>query len=308
MHLILGTGPLGRSVMRELVRRGEPVAMVNSSGRADVPDGVTVRKADLMIAGQAAEAMKKARIVYQCSQPSYHRWEGNFAHLQTNIAKGAIAAGARLVVADNLYMYGSVQGAIHEELPYAALTKKGLIRAELARQLLKLHQDGVLQTAIGRGSDFFGPGVRQSAAGDMLFKPIIRGKACSVVGNPDRKHSYTFIDDFGRALVALGEHEDACGQAWHVPTADAVTTKQFAELAYRAAGHEPGKVRTFGRGTLRAVGLFIPAVRETIEMLYQFEEDFVVDTKKFTDRFGIAPTALPQAVGATVKWYQGQRS
>ena len=43
-HVIFGTGPLGTAVMRELVRRGKRVRMVNRSGRAPqgVPAGVRV--------------------------------------------------------------------------------------------------------------------------------------------------------------------------------------------------------------------------------------------------------------------------
>jgi nucleoside-diphosphate-sugar epimerase len=300
MNLILGTGPLGMSVMRELVAREEPVKMVSFSGRASVPQGVRLERADLMDKDQAKETMKDSKVVFQCAQPPYHKWDEMFIPFQDNIISGAIAAGAKLIAAENMYMYGLVKGGMHENLPYSAATKKGQVRAAMSRTLTKLHQDGSLQVTMGRGADFFGPNVRNSSVGSRLFNPIVKGKACTVMGNPDRKHTYTFIDDFGKALVVLSKHDDAFGQVWHVPNADTVTTREFVEMAYRLAGF-PAVIRTMGKGMLRLGGLFIPEARESIEMLYQFEENFIVESNKYTKRFGVTATPLEYALEKTLQ-------
>lgn len=305
MNLILGTGPLGMSVMRELVAREEPVRMVSFNGRASVPQGVRLEKADLMDKDQAKETMKDSKVVFQCAQPPYHKWGEMFIPFQDNIISGAIAAGAKLVAAENMYMYGLVKGVMHENLPYSALTKKGQVRAAMSRKLMKLHQDGSLQVAMGRGADFFGPDVHNSSVGSRLFNPIVKGKACTVMGNPDRKHTYTFIDDFGKALVVLSKHDDAFGQAWHVPNADTVTTRKFVEMAYRIAGF-PAVIRTMGKGMLRLGGLFIPEAKESIEMLYQFEENFIVESNKFAKRFGVTATPLEHALEKTLQSISAQ--
>lgn len=300
MNVILGTGPLGMSVMRELVAREEPVTMVSSSGKASVPQGVRLERANLMDEEQAKRALKDSKFVYQCAQPPYHKWGELFVPFQDNIISGTMAAGAKLIAAENLYMYGRVRGAMHERLPYSAATKKGQVRAAMSRTLTNLHQSGKLQVTMGRGADFFGPNVHNSSVGSRLFNPIVRGKACTVMGNPDRKHTYTYIDDFGKALVVLSKHENAFGQVWHVPNADAVTTREFVEMAYRLAGF-PAAIRPMGKGMLRLGGLFIPEARESIEMLYQFEEDFVVESSKFTKRFGMAATPLEVALDKTLQ-------
>lgn len=300
MILILGTGPLGMSVMRELVAREEPVKMVSFNGRASVPKGVRLERADLMDKDQAKETMKDSKVVFQCAQPPYHKWGEMFIPFQDNIISGAIAAGAKLVAAENMYMYGLVKGGMHENLPYSAVTKKGQVRAAMSRKLMKLHQDGSLQVAMGRGADFFGPDVHNSSVGSRLFNPIVKGKACTVMGNPDRKHTYTFIDDFGKTLVVLSKHDDAFGQVWHVPNADTVTTREFVEMAYRIAGF-PAVIRTMGKGMLRLGGLFIPEAKESIEMLYQFEENFIVESNKFAKRFGVTATPLEHALEKTLQ-------
>ena len=62
-----------------------------------------------------------------------------------------------------------------EEMPPAATTRKGRLRARLAETLLAAHRDGRVRAVIGRGSDYYGPGVRQSAAGERLFPAVLSG-------------------------------------------------------------------------------------------------------------------------------------
>jgi hypothetical protein len=36
---------------------------------------------------------------------------------------------------------------------------------------------------------------------------------------------------------------------------------------------------------LKIIGLFVPFIKETIELLYQWEQDYIFDSSKFTKRF-----------------------
>jgi nucleoside-diphosphate-sugar epimerase len=307
MHVVLGTGPLGRSVIKELRQREEPLRAVNFSGRQPGLEDIPLVRADLMNLEQAKAALEGASVIYQCSQPPYHQWEGRFERLQENIIRAAMSAGAKLVAAENMYMYGDVEGEMHEGLPYTAQTKKGRIRAKLAERLLDLHQRGNLQSVLGRGSDFFGPGVTESSAGERMFQPLLKGKAASVLGEPGRKHTFTFIEDFGRALVTLGQTADAYGEAWHVPNADAITVTEFVALAAKLADVD-ARIKPMGKGMLRFGGLFIPAARESIEMYDQFEKNFVVSSQKFTDRFRHRATPLEVSLAATIDWYRNRQA
>jgi nucleoside-diphosphate-sugar epimerase len=305
LHVIFGTGPLGRAVMRTLREGGRRVRMVNRSGSADVPEGVEVLAAD--VTGDAAGARRAcegAAVVYNCTNAPYHRWPELLPGLFGGILDAAAAAGARLVVGDNVYMYGEVDGPITEDLPYRPTTKKGRIRAEVAEAMLAAHRAGRVEVAIGRASDFFGPFVTDGGMiGSRAIVPAMRGKAAGLIGNIDLPHTYTFIEDFGRALVILGERPEAAGQAWHVPNAPAVTTRQLMTMVFEELGRPP-RMRTMGRGMLRLAGLFVPEAREMIEMLYEFEKPFVVDGSRFERTFGLTPTPLRGAVTSTVAWYR----
>lgn len=305
LHVVFGTGPLGMSVMHALLRRGKTVRMVNRSGKADAPAHEQVIAANAYDLESARLACQDAEVVYQCAQPHYHEWVEKFPSLQTNILEAAASAGAKLVIGDNLYMYGEVSGAIHEALPYQARTRKGRTRAEMAQAALSAHQSGKLQVTIGRASDFFGPGVLGSTMGERVFLPALQGKAASLVGKLDLPHTYTYIEDFGEALAVLGEREEALGQAWHVPSPQTITQRQFVELIFAELGMPP-KMSGMGKLMMALGGLFIPEARESLEIMYEFEKPFVVDHSKYARAFGDHATPLPEAIRQTVAWYRKQ--
>jgi nucleoside-diphosphate-sugar epimerase len=303
LHVVFGSGPLGLSVVDELLQQGAEVRVVNRSGKAEVPDQVEVVQADIYDRAQAIRACNAAGYVYQCAQPPYHQWVEKFPSLQQNILEGSAAAGARLIIGENLYMYGEVDGPIHENLPYATTTRKGQLRARMAQAALDAHQKSILPVVIGRASDFFGPRVLASTLGERVFVPALRGKTTSFVGNLDLPHSYTYIKDFGKALVRLAQEDRAYGQAWHVPTAPAVTQRELGEMIFEILG-KPPKISGMGRFMMAIGGLLIPEARESVEMMYEFEKPFVVDCSKYTNAFGQTATPLQEALTATIDWYR----
>ncbi len=224
--------------------------------------------------------------------------------MQAGVLEGAAAAGATLVSMENLYMYGATGGKpLIETLPYAAHTRKGKVRAAMAEALLSAHQQGKVRVVIGRAADFYGPRVRASAMGERVFPTVLAGKPVQLLGNPDLPHTYTYMPDIGKALVILGEQERALGQVWHIPSATTVTSRQFLQMVGEAIG-KPVKIQTVPKFLLQLLGLFDADVREVAEMVYQFEEPFVVDGGKFTQAFGHQATALPTAIQTTVAWWR----
>ncbi|NEQ52387.1 MAG: NAD-dependent epimerase/dehydratase family protein [Leptolyngbya sp. SIO3F4] len=303
LHVILGTGPVGKAVMGELLKRDVQIRMINRNGKADVPQSVEVIAADAYDAAQVEAVTQGATVVYQCAQPNYTQWPELFPKLQASIVAGVAANQAKLVVTENLYMYGEVSGAMHEALPNAATTRKGQTRAQMTEALIKAHQQGLVQVTIARGSDFYGPNVLVSMMGERVFPAILTGKTAQAVGNLDVPHTYTFIDDFGKALVVLGEKPEALGEIWHVPNAQTVTTRQFLTLAFQLAGRSP-KISSMGKFMMRLGGLFMPEAWEIVEMMYEFEQPFIVDHSKYVQAFGDHATPLEIGIQRTLDWYR----
>jgi nucleoside-diphosphate-sugar epimerase len=303
LNVVLGTGPLGLAVVRHLAGRSGQVRAVNRTGAAPVPPDVEVMAASVEEVAEAKRACHGAAVVYHCANPPYAQWPQLHPPLMDAIIEGASSAGAKLIFGDNLYAYGPVNGPITEDLPYGATGPNGLARARIAEVLMAAHREGRVRAAIGRGSDFFGPHARDSTVGDRVFARALSGKPAQVLGNPDLPHTVTFIEDFGRALVALGERDDAQGSAWHVPNDETVTTRRFVELVFAEVGRPP-RLRAAPRWALDLVAPFNPTLRAVKERLYQSERPWVVDSTRFERTFGWAATPLPTAVHTTVAWFR----
>lgn len=304
LHVIFGTGALGSAVMRELVHRGARVRMVNRSGKADVPAGVEVVKGDATDIASTTALTKGADVVYQTAQPDYTKWPQEFPQLQAGILEGTAANGAKLVIGDNLYMYGQHTGSLTEDLSYAATTRKGRVRAQMAKDALEAHRSGKLPVTIGRAADFYGPGATvQGFFGSRVLEPLLAGKQVSLFGDIDLPHTFSYIDDFGKALVILGQHDEAFGQAWHIPNAPTTTTRAVLNMFFAEAGLPP-KIGTIPNIMVKLLGFVSPVIREIDEMMYEFNEPFVVDHSRFERAFGNIATPHQEAVRATLNWFK----
>jgi nucleoside-diphosphate-sugar epimerase len=306
-HVIFGTGAIGRAIAEELVKRGESVRMVNRSGRmVESPAGVEIVASDLYDPGKVKEVTRGARVVYQSAQPNYFEWQTKFPPLQRSIIDGLAGSGIKLVLVENLYMYGQTNGSpMTEDMPHNAHTRKGRTRSEMSNAAFDAHRAGRLRVTAGRGSDFFGPwGLPTAAMGERTFYPLLHGKPAGLVGNIDLPHTHTYIRDFGRALVTLGERSEADGQAWHVPNDNPrITQREMVNMIAAEMGIEP-KVSAMGMLMMRVGGLFIPEAKEQVEMMYEFEQPFIVDSSKFEKTFGMQATSMKEAIKETVAWYK----
>ncbi|WP_420456458.1 NAD-dependent epimerase/dehydratase family protein [Rubrivirga sp.] len=308
LHVVFGTGPLGRSTVEALVERGRRVRWVSRSGQAaDVPPGVDLRAADATDPAQARAAVEGAAVVYNCTNAPYtaEGFETELPRLFGGILDAAEAAGARLVVGDNLYAVDEGPQPIRESGPEAPTTRKGRARKAVGDAMLEAHRRGRLPVVVVRGSDFFGPyATDQSHLGSRAIPPLLAGKTATMIGGLDHPHSMTYVRDFGRALATLGEADGAhYGRAWHVPNAPAETRRAVLARIAREIG-TPLKVRQLGPVARRVFGLFIPPLREMEEMTYQLDRPYVIDASDFAATFDVEATPLDQSVAETVDWFR----
>lgn len=305
IHVVVGAGPLGLAVARELRRAGERVRIVSRGGRTDASAGIEIVEADVSQAADARRAFEGASVVYQCAAPRYSQWPNLMPALMRGVTDGASAAGARLVYGDNLYAYGRVTGPVTEDLPYNPVGPNARTRAEVADSVLKAHADGRVRAAIGRGSDFYGPYALNSTVGERVFARLLTGKPAQVIGDPDAPHTVTYIDDFARGLITLGSRDEALGEVWHVPNAETVAVRRFAQLIGEVAERD-GKVRATPSWMLGIGGLFDPDLRALREVLYQSEEPWIVDHSKFRRAFGADHTPHREGIRATLDWFSAR--
>ncbi|MEM8925677.1 MAG: NAD-dependent epimerase/dehydratase family protein [Actinomycetota bacterium] len=301
--VVLGAGPVGRGVAARLIDQGAAPTVLTRSGT--VVAGADAMPVDITdpIALRAALTTADADAVFQCAMPPYHRWPQEFPALQAAVVEACTATEAVLVAAENLYAYGVHGQILTEDGALTPTTVKGRVRAELWRSLASAHTEGRIRAVAVRASDFFGPGVAASSFGHSVFGRLADGKAAQVFGDPDTRHSVTYVPDYAAALVRVAERPDTWGQAWFAPTAPARTQAELVRAAAHHLGVEP-RIQTIGRLPLRLAGLFNPAAREMVEMLPEFTSDFVMDSSMSEKELELAPTDLDAAIAATAATYR----
>ena len=307
LHVVVGLGPVGRSVVEALVGGGLRVRAIARHRASGLPAAVETVEADITDPVAARRVMAGAAVVYHAASAPYHRWPELLPPLMRGVIAGAAASGARIVYADNLYAYGPVDGPLTEFLPSRATGPTGRVRAALADALMDAAAAGTVQATIGRASDYYGPWGRQSTAGERLFVPALAGKGVQLLADPDMPHTYTYLGDFARGLVTLGTSDTSNGQIWHLPSAETLTSREFVRLVFEAAGH-PAKVSVMPSPLLRIAALVSPTIRAVREQQYQREHAWVVDHSKFAQAFRAEVTPHREAILRTLAWWQTEAS
>jgi nucleoside-diphosphate-sugar epimerase len=306
LRVVLGSGGIGGAVVGELLVRGYEVRAVSRHGGDAGPKDVEHAALDVSTPAGAAVACEEASAVYHCVQPPYHRWAEELPPINRAIAAAAASQGAKLVLADNLYMYGPIAGPISETSPQQPSSKKGRLRKEAADALLREHDAGRLRLTIGRAADYFGPGGRNSIAGEPVFGAAVAGTAVRWPASADQPRSFSYVPDLARALVTLGENDAADGKAWILPHASPLTARELVGLIGRALGRRID-LRVTGKLAMRIAGLRLPQARELPDIWYQFTAPFVADNSAFQAAFGhLDPTPSEQAVHETVAWFRSR--
>ncbi|MEU6775214.1 NAD-dependent epimerase/dehydratase family protein [Streptomyces sp. NPDC046759] len=305
LHAVLGSGPAGTALARELVRRGHAVRLVDRSASGDPIDGVERYAADVSTADGARQAVAAAAVVYHCVNVGYHLQVEVMPRIQRAVLAAVADTGARLVVLDTLYPYGETGGAVMtEDTPWKATTRKGRMRAELDRLYLDAHRVGRARTVLGRSADFVGPGVLNSSLGAAVFPGALTGSEVLGLGDLDLPHSYTYIGDVAAGLATLGERPEGDGRVWHLPTAPAVSTREIYTMIEKRVGRPLNVVvleepRPFGPFDEQFMA-------EYAEMFYQHTEGQIMDSSACERAFGLTPTSLEDAVDATLAWYRSR--
>jgi nucleoside-diphosphate-sugar epimerase len=303
IHTVLGAGPVAKATVAALLARGLPVRVIHRSGTCPKQAGLDVVAADITDTAQLTQALTGSAVVYMCATPAYHRWAEEFEAMMRNVLQACASTGSAMVFADNLYMYEeSPNKPLRETTPLHPSTRKGVVRARIADMVLQAHRDGQVKTSIARASDFFGPGVDNAMLGNRFFPQLIAGKTVLWFGNPDMPHTFTYVPDFGKALVELGVHCRGWGEVWHVPSSVTCTAREAAD-ATAALTKQHAKLKGGGRLMLSLVGIFLPQAKEMIEMLPHFETPYVVDDSKWHSHMHTRATPWKVALAETVFSY-----
>ena len=305
MQTILGAGgAIGNELAKALTVYTTDIRIA-SRNPEQVNDTDVVFKADLTNADDVNKAVSHSEVAYLTAGLPYkiNVWQKTWPLIMRNVINACIANNCRLVFFDNIYLYsGENLNPIKETNPVNPPSKKGKVRSEIVKMIWRAVEDGNLKAVIARCADYYGPSIQNtSMLTETVIKPLAKGQTANWLMSDRHKHSFTYTIDAGKATALLGNTPGAFGEEWHLPTAkDPLTGKEWIELIAAEMGVKP-KYRTVNKTMVRLIGLFVPAMRETLEMLYQYDKDYIFNSDKFEQRFSFKPTPYTEGVKQIIR-------
>ncbi|WP_316803949.1 NAD-dependent epimerase/dehydratase family protein [Pedobacter nototheniae] len=298
MHTILGAGgPTANALTRELTAHNETVRLVSRKPVATTNPNVSWVKADLLNEEELFAASEGSTVIYLCAGLVYDVkiWQEQWPIIIQNVINLCKRTGARLIFFDNVYMYGLVNGAMTENTPYNPCSLKGEVRAKVAKQLMAESNAGHINVTIARAADFYGADSMNSFFDTMVLDKFARNTSAQWIGNPNTLHSFTYVEDAGKAMFLLGQAPESGNQIWHLPTAAPLKGKALLEMTAQIYETKPS-YSTINKLMLRLVGLFKKVVAGTVEMYYQYDHDYHFDSTKFEKAFNFKPTSYHDGI------------
>jgi len=286
LHLVIGgAGAIGSAVINELRSRNIPVKALE---RKKAIKGIETTHADVLDLEAFTKAAAGATHIYVCvGLPYFARiWQRDWPSVMKNTIEVCKTYHAKLIFFDNVYMYGPppLSMPFTEDNEQKPVTKKGKARKETADLLLAAMRKGEVQGVIGRSADFYGPYAVNSPFYIVFLENILKNKNPQWLGKPNVRHTYAFTKDNARALLELALDESCYGQVWHLPVGKPVAIEEIMMLINRYF-HSEYKISYMPRALLNIMGLFIPILKEAKEMIYQFDDPYVVSFEKFKRKF-----------------------
>ncbi|MGC3859643.1 NAD-dependent epimerase/dehydratase family protein [Micromonospora chersina] len=303
LHVIVGAGPVGTATARLLAERGERVRVVTRRGTGPAHPAIERIAADAADAERLTALTERAAALYNCANPAYHRWPLDWPPLAAALLTAAERTGAVLATVGNLYGYGPVDAPMTEATPLAATGTKGRVRNRMWADALAAHRAGRARITEVRGSDYVGADGTSLAM--MVLPRVLAGQRVFLPVDWDAPHTWTYIPDVARTLVAAATDERAWGRAWHVPSAPAVSMRDLAGRAAALVGAPAPRLIRMPYPLLWVAGLANPFARELRETAYQFDRPYLMDSTAATATLGVEATPLDRVVKETVAALRG---
>lgn len=301
LKVVVGAGATGVPAALLLAEAGHQVRLVSRRGSGPVHPNIELVKANATDTAQLTEIARGAATVYNCAMPPYDQWPALWPPFAASFLAAAERTGADYVMVGNAYGYGPVDGPMTEDLPLAATTSKGRVRAQMWLDAKAACDAGRVRATEVRAHDFLGPGAVSYYTSTVQPAILASQKATFFPADLDAPHSWTYTADTARTAIAAGEHPESWGRAWHVPSTADISVRQLTQLLAEAAGTAPAGLMAMTREDLAVLAASDSIVAEVTEMLYMIERPAILDSGETRQLLAIRATPIEEVVAEIVK-------
>jgi nucleoside-diphosphate-sugar epimerase len=297
--VIGATGPTGKHLTRELLRRGIEVRVISRS--AENLDrtfgGLDAQRvaADAVDPEAVRRAIDGCEVAFDCiGLPAEHM----DLHPVTagSVSEAASAVGCRCVQVSSFWSYLPARSQpINEGSP----REGGNFYIRMRRRA----EDIILKGggAVLHLPDFFGPEVHASSLQNFL-KEAAEGDRANWIGSADTDRDYVYVPDAMRVAADLAGRSAAYGKRWVLGGSGALSARRAAEIA---GGHLGKKIaiRSAPPWMLKIISLFSAELRAFMPMVPHYAESVSFDEGRLAELVGpIEHTVYADAIPATLDW------
>ncbi len=308
LNVVLGAnGAFGRAILNSLIEKNVAVRAMTRSERSIrmLPsDKVEVFVGDILKEEDARNALKGAAVVYFAINFPYSEWASSYPVAVRNTLK-SLDPGIKpiFVFPGNVYGYGVFRSLpVKETHPLVAKSKKGMLRNSIEATLMYYHRKNRIRLLLPRFADFYGPNVTNALYGAMFSRPL-EGRSPIWPINADVLHNFTFINDAARATLALMEDSTSCGEAYHI-AGEAITAREFIMIILRELNSNL-KLKVLSGKFLKLASLLNPNIRELTELLYEYQNPYILDCSKFNEKHPeFLYTTYRNGIKITLDWFR----
>ncbi|AFC29543.1 hypothetical protein PM3016_2663 [Paenibacillus mucilaginosus 3016] len=306
------TGGTGAVITAELVKRGVPTTAFGRSrqkleelaAQLGSPAHLSLAVGDAFKPDDVAAAAKDADVLFHCANVPYHEMESKLIPLGESIMEAANRLGLKVAAIDGIYPYGRRQmSRVTEDHPKQPHTKKGKVRLAFEQMIFSSRWNNV-RPLIARLPDYYGPTANQASYLGGTLEAIAAGKPAFFIGSMTVPREYVYLPDAAIMVVELAGRDEAYGQNWNIPGSDIISGREIVRIAQQASGTKK-PVIPLGRVGLSLLGLFVPVMKEVVEMLYLTEEPLRLSGDKYQRHIGTIPATRPaDGIAATIRALQ----
>lgn len=303
MQTILGAGgAIGHGLARVLPEFGTAVRLAARNPKA-VTGKEELVATDLLVPAAVLRAVKGSSVCYLTVGVPYNTrlWQEQWPVIMNNTIAACEANHSSLVFFSNIYaLSANALNPITENSPVDPPSRKGNVRQQIEDSLMDAAAHGRIRALIARAPDFFGPVGETSVLMALVYQNLLKGKAAQWFCSADLPHSFGYTPELAKGAAMLGNTGDTWNEIWNLPVdAMAPTGREWVQM-FAEEMKKKNKVQALPVWLVRMLGLFIPVLRESVEMLYQYDRPYVFDSSKFNRRFNYRPVSNKDAVKATL--------
>ncbi|NIK71338.1 SDR family NAD(P)-dependent oxidoreductase [Paenibacillus sp. BK720] len=306
--VIGATGGTGAAITEELASRGIPVVafgrsrskLENFAARLGHPANLALAVGDAFKADDVEKASRGAEVMFHCANVPYHEMEERLIPLGEAVMEAADRLGLKVVVIDGIYPYGKRQmELVTEEHPKQPHTRKGRTRLKFAEMVFDAKWRRA-RPLIVRLPDYYGPTANEASYLGSTLEAIAAGKTAFFIGNMNVPREYVYLPDAAKMIAEISLRDQAYGQEWNIPGGDVISGHEIVRLAREASGSKKA-VLPLGKAGLSLLGLFVPVMKEVVEMLYLTTEPLRLSGEKYERFIGpIEATGFERGISGTI--------